>query len=291
MTKLNHVYWTSVVAVCITLAAASNATAAPVYVLSNGNATATFEVGGIGEGDLGQTAWSLDGIEHLAQQWFWYRVGDTGPETMITDANNGLTLVSHSELDLGAGFGHILDLEYHDPQGRFEITMGFTLVGAGNSTTIDEQITIINTSGAPLEFYFFEFLDFDLAGSFTGDVVQFPTNNTVEQADGLFTSSEVVSTSANPPSAYEGGEASAILSKLNDAATDNLSNTPALGAVIAPLDAGVAFQWDWVIPTGGAEQISKLKRIEQVIVPSPSAWAGGLTLLSLGIWLRKRVRS
>ena len=291
MTKLNHIYWTSVVAVCITFAAAASATAAPTYVLSNGNATATFEVGGIGEGDHGQTAWSLDGIEHLSQQWFWYRVGDTGPETMITDANNGLTLVSHSELDLGAGFGHILDLEYHDPHGRFEITMGFTFVGAGNVSSIDEQITIINTSGAPLDFHFFELLDFDLAHDPGGDVLRFPSNNTVQSADGLFTSSEVVSTSANPPSAYEGGGGEAIWNKLNDGGADNLSNTPALGTTISPADAGIAFQWDWVIPTGGAEQISKLKRIEQVVVPSPSAWAGGLALLSLGIWWRKRVRS
>ena len=269
------------VSACILVASiGSAAQAAQTYMLSNDNATAFFDVGA---GGLGQTSWTLDGVEHLALQWFWYRIGNSGPETRVTD---GLNLVSHSDLDLGAGFGHVLTLRYANVPSLFTIDMGFTLVGAGNQTSIDEQITITNTSGAPLDLHFFEGLDFDLDGSGAGDVVRFPSNNTVEQADGLFVSSEVVSTSANPPSAYEGGEAS-LIDRLSDGDTDNLNNTPALNDAIAPSNATVAFQWDWTIPAGGSEQISKLKRIDQIAVPSPVAAWGAMALLAALGWIQK----
>jgi hypothetical protein len=43
-------------------------------ILSDGNSTATFDP----YSSAGLKSWEVDGINHIAQQWFWCRIGDEG---------------------------------------------------------------------------------------------------------------------------------------------------------------------------------------------------------------------
>ena len=32
----------------------------------------------------GMNNWTVDGVNHMFQQWFWFRVGEGGPESRVT---------------------------------------------------------------------------------------------------------------------------------------------------------------------------------------------------------------
>ena len=60
------------------------ATTSQAYVqtvtLANGNSTALVDVGS----SAGMYNWTVDGVNQLAQQWFWYRVGSANGESPIS---------------------------------------------------------------------------------------------------------------------------------------------------------------------------------------------------------------
>ena len=60
---------------------------AEVVELADNNSTAyinTDHEEGMVPDDYGMIAWEVDGINHMYQQWFWYRVGLTGGESSIS---------------------------------------------------------------------------------------------------------------------------------------------------------------------------------------------------------------
>src|SRR5690348_16726746 len=57
---------------------------AQVVTLVDQSSSATVNLDGAATpGGLGMTNWSVGGVNNLAQQWFWYRVGSSGPEQPI----------------------------------------------------------------------------------------------------------------------------------------------------------------------------------------------------------------
>src|SRR5208337_545666 len=53
--------------------------ATPIYTLSSGNSSVSIDLGS----QAGMYNWTVDGQNQLNQQWFWYRVGSSGPEASI----------------------------------------------------------------------------------------------------------------------------------------------------------------------------------------------------------------
>src|SRR5438093_617141 len=135
----------------------SQSIAAPVITLTDNNSIAQIDAGS----QAGMFYWGVQDSpttfqNQLHQQWFWYRVGSTGPEKSIDTISapviTGLTANTVTTTYNGAGFN---------------VSAKYSLVGgAPSSGTADiaEQITINNTSGAVLPFHLFQYSDFNLAG-------------------------------------------------------------------------------------------------------------------------------
>src|SRR3974390_2390515 len=50
-----------------------------LYTLTDQNSLANLDLGS----QAGMYNWTVDGASSLYQQWFWYRIGSTGPEASI----------------------------------------------------------------------------------------------------------------------------------------------------------------------------------------------------------------
>lgn len=247
---------------------------AGIYTIADGNSVASVDT----SSQSGMFNWTVDGVSSLFQQWFWYRVGPTGGESSIdtlteisAGTSNGNLDPSHERLNvLYAGAG-------------FTIGLDFILAGGAPGSgvaDIAEIIRIQNTSGQPLAFHFFQYVDFDLGGTAGGDTAERVNANTMLQYEGGMSVSETVAVPT--PSHYEVATWPTILASLNDGSPTTLAD--AAGPVSG--DVSWAFQWDFTLAPGGTYIISKDKHL---IVPEPSTCLLlALSGLGLATVLRRR---
>lgn len=242
--------------------AAANATVAQLF---DGNSSALID------SDVGMRDWTVNGIDNLFLQGFWFRTAGMSREFNIgTLALTGSALVdTNSFVDARPD---TLSLQYTGQGVTIEPT--WHLRGSqGNSfhSDIAETITIHNTGRTALEIAFFQYSDFDLGGTSTDQLVRFggSGNNTAHQEDVGFALSETVVTPA--PSRWQVDSFPVVVNFLEDGNLDNLNNN---AGPIGPGDLTWAYQWDFVIPAGGSVVISKTKSV----IPAP----GSLALLVLG---------
>ena len=288
-------------AVGISMALLSTTAVAGLITLADGNSVVNINPGpsSLADGVNGVNFWSVNGAggtNQLQQQWFWYRIGDSGPELSIDTLAVGGS-VSAVQFDTG-----IASVTYSNPTKGLSVKVLYTLTGGSSldgHSDLGESITIKNTSNSAKTIHFFQYSNFDLQGTPGGDNLHFSLNtqsgkvNAVTQTKGLSSLTETVVT----PSAdhYEGNTFSNTLSSLNDSGPTTLADAPPVGT-IWPFpgtgDMTWAFQWDPVIQPGGTFIISKDKRLDidpLTIVPEPSTFAlllcGGLGLLG---WRRRR---
>ena len=245
---------------------------AQIITLTDKNSTAQIDTAS----QSGMFNWFVDGNDQLAQQWFWFRVGGSGPESSINTISAPI---------IGTNSAKTLFLMYTNSQ--FSVEVDFLLNGSApgsGKSDMAESMTINNTSGAALSFHFFQYSDFDLAGA---NSVLLSTNqsgliNQVDQqSPGINLQEAVVTPGANHG---EAGLFPTTLNKLNDGIPSTLNDNFSAG----PGDGTWALEWDLNIPTGQSVLISEDKRLD--LIPEPSTvilvlWG----LITLG--LRKRRRS
>jgi len=215
--------------------------------------------------------WSVDGVNHLTQQWFWYRVGSLGGESPI----NAIGVPGIVTPD-----ARTLYLTYASP--LFSIEVNYLLTGgtAGSGVSaINESVTVRNLSNNLLDFHLFQYSDFDLNNSPGGDVVQLGKNLSGKFNQALQVKSGITFSESGVVPGADHGEVNffnATLTKLNDGLPTTL--TDATGP-LGPGDVTWAFEWDVQINPNDSFSFSKLKQI--TVVPEPSTLA--LTWLGLGI--------
>jgi len=246
----------------VTLAGLVLATSAAASVtLTDLNSTATFDLASV----AGLRSWTVDGREHLYQQWFWYRLGSSSPEFSIDTLAVGTPVLADSN---GDGDDDALFVSYTGAAFRIDLT--FILSGSQPTSGISnfiETIRVVNTGTTSLDFHLFEYVDLDLSRG--QDTIEIVGGNTAIQTAGTTYVAESVVTSR--PAYVQADLAANLMALLCDGQPSNLNN--AVGPVTG--DAAWAFQWDRVIGPGKTFIVSKNKHV----VPEPAT----LCLLGLGL--------
>ena len=268
---------------------------ATTVTLNDGNSSAQITL----DASAGQFDWTVDSASQLFQQWFWYRVGDTGPEAGI----DTLGLDIHKLIDRGPAGDEKVIARYGFGNAGTDLAIELTFVLTGGTagsgaSDILETIELFNKSdSAPLSVDFFEYVDLNLGGTPVDMTVQIVGGNTAVQTD---TNLLVSETSDVPlPDRWEAGVYPNTLNKLTDGDADDL-NMNAGPLVLANLTW--AFQWELLIPAAGNSAdpdtwdsiiVSKNKVINFDTtpggdpIPVPAAGLVGMTLLAALVGRRR----
>ena len=249
---------------------------AALFTLTDGNSIAQFDTAT----QANNFNWFVDGSDILAQQAFWYRIGNVSAEQSVHSLPIALQGTSDSNFD---GNPDTLFVRYNGPGFRAETHYALNggLAGSG-AADITEQISISNLLDSPMDFHFFQYADFDLSAT---DTVLFSNANTVQQTGGTGRLTETVATPV--PSHHEGAFFPLTLNELNDALPTTLSDIPPIGTPISGGDVTWAYEWDVNIPANSTFQISKDKHLS-LAVPEPTA--AGILLCTSAAFLTLRGR-
>ncbi|HVU26469.1 MAG TPA: hypothetical protein VHG71_01890, partial [Verrucomicrobiae bacterium] len=162
------------------------------YTLTSGNSSVAINASGA---NSGVTSWIVNGQNQLNDQWFWYRIGSTGPEYAInTIGTPTVDLISSS----------ILQTTYVSSQ--IQATILYSLVGGSaqsGTSDLSEQIAIQNLTSSSISFHFFQYADFNLGGTANNDSGQVTKAGSkyggINQLDGTCMVSENVYTAVSQP--------------------------------------------------------------------------------------------
>jgi len=291
-----------------------NATAT-VFHLENGNSLAQFHTEASDGPVLGHNVWEVDGIDHMAQQWFAFRTAETGREFFVggDEVGNPLSQITAHSINLDGQPGDdFLRVIYRDNADQFEIQLMYFLTGGtpgSNNSLLREIISITNLAGGGgggtggggegegeeenndnLNIGFFQLSNFDLEDTAENDSVIISGNmmNVATQFEAntdLHVAESVVSP---PPTFFEAGEHFDIMSRFTDNDFDDLNGN---ASAINTVDAVWAFQWNFEIAPDEMVLISKEKMLEEgpinIAIPLPSAaWCGFVLFGSVGMMRR-----
>lgn len=242
---------------------------ASAALLSDGNSTAQVDP----TSQAGMWDWAVDGHHLLYQQWFWYRIGNTGPEASIDT-------ISAPTINQAAP--NTLTLDYAN--ANITLTIEYTLLGGAPwsfTADIGESIRIGNPGTSPLNIHFFQYSDFDLRTN-QDEVDIDPSLRFVTQQASAHDYFLSETTESPRPNHGEANTFAATRNSLNDPNPTTLNDQlSATGDVIW------AFEWDTTIAGGGSFLISKDKLLSSVPEPAAIGLLGGV-LVVVARKLRRR---
>lgn len=245
-----------------------------VVPLGHGGSSLTVDV----DSAAGMNSWLVDSApsqNQLNKQWFYYRIG--GGLAMPINTISAATINNPDSQTLEATYAN----------AQFSLTVSYVLTGGGTGTglaDIGETISVLNTSGASLDFHLFQYSDFNLLGTPGGDSVVIGSGyDSVIQWDGPTAIGETVTQPA--ASRAEAALAFTTLNNLNLIPGYDLNNN------IGPLTGDVtwSFQWDSLIQDGQSLDVFKDKQMSITPVPEPAAASILAVALGAAGLLRRRL--
>lgn len=263
-----------------------------IYVLSDANSAVAINAEGTGGVSAGMTSWLVDSVNQVKQQWFYYRIGDSGPNQSI-DSMGNVYVAPRNDLS-------ILDITYSSDataSPAYQARVVYTLTGQSSGSGMShlgETVTFYNNSASTLNLRFFDYSDFDLAGMLGNQSVTVSKtaavgpagryNESFFQTMGSYSVSNFVSqTGANSASYLEASTFSSTLQVVTNGGPANLSD---ISSAYGDVTAGM----EWVVTLSGGASLQISKNID-LKVPEPSCAAVlGLGLLVGVLGCRNRGR-
>ncbi len=268
---------------CAVMALATAAWATPVtgsiVTLTDSHSVAQFDLGS----DQGMNVWTINGIDHLVRQWFWYRIGPNSAESPL----NTLGALFYGTTDTNwDGSPDTLFVRYTGTQLKAEAT--FMLTGAGPGvpkSDMAETLKLTNLTSQPLDLHFFQYVDLSLGGDAIDWSAEINGGNTAEQADmGIYVSETVLTPR---PSHYQVDYAPNLYNLLTDGLPTTLNDN---GGPIGPGDLSWGFQWDATLGPAGTGTDSLIISKDKQVVPEP-ATLGILAIGGLFVMARRSRRA
>jgi len=255
-------------------AALASPIAGPVTLVDNGSSVV---IGPTTQSGMYQ--WNVNGVNQLSQQWFWFRVGNDGPEQSIDTL--AVPFVGLSDTN----FNGEMDTMYARYVGNaLKAELTFTVSGADPGiihSDLAEIIKLTNLTAAPMSLHFFQYCNLDLGGTFLDQSVRIVGGNTAQQSDVGITASETVETPL--ATARQVDFVPNILAMLNDGLPSTLNGNV---GPIGPGDLCWAFEWDVTLGAAGSGSDILIISKDKQIVPEP-ATLSLLVVAGLGL-LRRR---
>ena len=153
-----------------------------------------------------------DNPNHMAQQWFWYRIGDTGPELSL-DTLTLISAQSHAtnpsdvdanEIVLTYGSPADDNIAANDP---IQVQVRYVLSGPNAAhSTITETVAITNLGDESIDLHWFEFTDLDLDGARFNNTMVSASLNGITQAGPLGSQVTVAVTDGPTPDHFQVGQ-------------------------------------------------------------------------------------
>jgi hypothetical protein len=234
----------------------------------------------------GLSQWMIDGANQLNKQWFYYSVG-SGPVYSI----DTIPLITSALIP--AGNSPYVTAVYSN--SIIKVTTTYTLVSQPNGSgkaTLQDAISFQNTSATSQAFHFYQFSDFDLAGSSGSQYLQFygGNNNLFVQTSGAgIRLTNTISATWNGQLAATRAQAG-----INDGTQFGLANGnpyPTLDNTTLTASGNVCFAYEWdlnLAAAGSAGSSLSLSEI-QAVVPEPSSLTLVVSgMLALALLYRRR---
>ena len=255
------------------LSIGTSAIAAP-FILTEGNST--FAVDPYSQ--VGAFQWAIGGNNQLNQQFFWYRTGSGAQysiesgATTITPTYNGA-----DKLSVKYNYGGVFSIDVH---------YNLNSIG-GNTAQMEQSVGITNLMGGALSLNFYQYNDFNLAGTAGSDEVWIENSAALQQEGSL----AITESGIDPLAMYfEGnttGGTSSTLYKLNNSSNLDLDNTG-----YASGDATWAFQWQFNLSgVNSGVEILKGQNLAITLIPEPTTMSLALLGFAIAGYLKHQHRS
>jgi len=225
----------------------------------------------------GLFTWSVNGINLLPQQWFWFRTGNTAErsiDAMTLDPDSMMTYTL-----FGDPGPDTASWRYTSP--GLSLQMDVSLVDANPTRSLSQVLTWTNTSASPLTLTLFQYVNFHLGSG--SNQIDFNDGASLQTGSGYRAETWVTPFDTR----LTGFEAAAVpytRNELNDATSTSFGQS----LDSASGDVGAAFEWQAQVPVTGSFQISTIENLTAPETPEPSSAALAIGALAAMFYVRRR---